>query len=118
MKQQCRAERGGTVAASSRSVPTLFLAAFLSACSGINPAVDRDPDAGLHSNTGTDSGTDTDGGIQAPDPDPNLTNEQRAALRALHYDPTPPPPDPSNRVADDPRARTFGQRLFFESSLS
>jgi cytochrome c peroxidase len=30
----------------------------------------------------------------------------------------PPPPDPSNRVADDPRAADLGQRLFFDPRLS
>jgi cytochrome c peroxidase len=40
-------------------------------------------------------------------------------LLARHaYDSAPPPPDPSNRVADDPLARNFGQTLFFETSLS
>jgi cytochrome c peroxidase len=34
------------------------------------------------------------------------------------YDAAPPPPDVSNRVADDPLARQFGQELFFETSLS
>jgi cytochrome c peroxidase len=41
-----------------------------------------------------------------------------AALAALHYDAAPPDVDPSNRVADDPVARAFGQRLFFDPSLS
>ena len=30
----------------------------------------------------------------------------------------PPPPDPSNRFADDPRAAAFGKRLFFDRRLS
>jgi cytochrome c peroxidase len=42
----------------------------------------------------------------------------RAAFAALRYDDAPPADDPSNRVADDPRARVFGQRLFFDPSLS
>ena len=32
--------------------------------------------------------------------------------------PGPPPPSPSNRVADDPRAATFGRALFFDRRLS
>jgi cytochrome c peroxidase len=40
------------------------------------------------------------------------------ALARHAYDAAPPPPDPSNRVADDPLARKFGQKLFFETSLS
>lgn len=30
----------------------------------------------------------------------------------------PPPPDPTNRVADDPRAARLGERLFFDETLS
>ena len=52
------------------------------------------------------------------DPDPVFTAEERAALATLRYDDGPAPPDPSNRVADDPDARRFGQRLFFDTSLS
>jgi cytochrome c peroxidase len=49
---------------------------------------------------------------------PTLTIEQRAALSALRYDARPPDDDPSNRFADDPGARAFGQRLFFETRFS
>jgi cytochrome c peroxidase len=53
------------------------------------------------------------------DPDPVLTATERAALSALRYDDaTTPPADPSNRWADDARARAFGQRLFFEPGFS
>ena len=53
------------------------------------------------------------------DPDPVLTGDARAALAALRYDDgAPAPADPSNRVADDPAARAFGQRLFFDRSFS
>jgi cytochrome c peroxidase len=52
------------------------------------------------------------------DPDPVITDEARKALEALRYDSGPPPRDPSNRVADDAAARTFGQRLFFDPALS
>jgi cytochrome c peroxidase len=54
----------------------------------------------------------------ADDPDPVFAPSQRAALAALHYDSSAPAADPSNRVADDPRAQTFGQRLFFDTALS
>jgi cytochrome c peroxidase len=43
---------------------------------------------------------------------------EELALAALHYDDGPPTVDPSNRVADDPAARKFGQALFFDPSLS
>jgi len=43
---------------------------------------------------------------------------ERAALLSLRYDDGPPPEDPSNRVADDPAARAFGRRLFFDPSFS
>jgi cytochrome c peroxidase len=52
------------------------------------------------------------------DPDPVITPDAQAALAALRYDDGPPPSDPSNRVADDPAARAFGQRLFFDKSFS
>lgn len=39
--------------------------------------------------------------------------------RVLQHSPLPaPPPDPTNRVADDPRAACLGQMLFFEPRLS
>src|SRR5262245_48897867 len=49
---------------------------------------------------------------------PTLTTEQRAALGALRYSEAPPAVDPSNRFADDPAARSLGQRLFFEPRFS
>lgn len=52
------------------------------------------------------------------DPDPEISVEARAALTTLRYDDGPPPADPSNRVADDPAARAFGQRLFFDTAFS
>jgi cytochrome c peroxidase len=64
---------------------------------------------------GADAGSDS-GTID--DPDPVITSDARAALAKLRYDSGPPPADPSNSVADDPAAREFGQRLFFDPSLS
>jgi cytochrome c peroxidase len=49
---------------------------------------------------------------------PTLTPEQREALSALHYDARPPDADPSNRFADEPTARVFGQQLFFDARFS
>ncbi len=45
--------------------------------------------------------------------------EEKAALRGLWLGSLPPlPPDPSNHVADDPRAVAFGHSLFFDTRLS
>jgi cytochrome c peroxidase len=50
-----------------------------------------------------------------PDPEPVFTEEEWDALRELSPEVLPgPPPDISNRFADDPAAAAFGQRLFFE----
>jgi cytochrome c peroxidase len=47
------------------------------------------------------------------------TNDEVATLRSLWIGSLPPlPRDPSNRVADDPRAVALGKRLFFDSRLS
>jgi cytochrome c peroxidase len=52
------------------------------------------------------------------DPDPMVDEETLSILRSLHYDPSPPPLDPSNRVDGDPSAQRFGQRLFFDPGMS
>ncbi|MFM1896426.1 MAG: hypothetical protein RLZZ385_1500 [Pseudomonadota bacterium] len=47
------------------------------------------------------------------------TAAELALLETLSLDRLPPPPiDPSNRVADDPRAAALGARLFFDTRLS
>ncbi|HEX8617127.1 MAG TPA: cytochrome c peroxidase [Thermoanaerobaculia bacterium] len=47
------------------------------------------------------------------------SDEELETLRNLSLSSLEPlPPDPTNRVADDPRAVQFGQRLFFETRLS
>jgi len=53
-----------------------------------------------------------------PAPNTGLGDPELTALRALRYDDAGPPDDPSNRVADDPAARRFGQELFFEERFS
>jgi cytochrome c peroxidase len=56
---------------------------------------------------------------EAEEPAPSITQQQLAALRELSPEQLPaPPPDRSNRFADDARAARFGQRLFFDTSLS
>jgi len=47
------------------------------------------------------------------------TEEERAIIRSLALDALPAlPADPSNRVADDPRAAELGRALFFDVRLS
>ena len=47
------------------------------------------------------------------------TDEGIAILQSLSLQSLPPlPPDPTNAVADDPRAVEFGRRLFFETRFS
>lgn len=47
------------------------------------------------------------------------TPEEVAQLRSMSLAELEPlPPDPTNRVADDPRAAAFGQKLFFDTRLS
>lgn len=50
---------------------------------------------------------------------PQWTAEERAAIAGLWIGNLPPlPPDPSNRVADDPAAAALGHRLFFDTRFS
>lgn len=57
-------------------------------------------------------------GRGAPGADPDaVSKEERAQLAAMS--PLPPTPgDPTNAVADDPRAAALGQMLFFDDDLS
>lgn len=53
------------------------------------------------------------------DPDAVFSAEARATLATLSPVTLPaPPPDISNRLADDPKAAAFGQTLFFDASFS
>jgi len=55
----------------------------------------------------------------AADPDPVITPTELQALQALSPAPLPaPPPDATNRYADDPAAALLGQKLFFDPSFS
>ena len=50
---------------------------------------------------------------------PGWSEEELAQVRSLSLEVLPPlPPDPSNRVADDPAAVEFGHALFFDTRLS
>ena len=56
--------------------------------------------------------------FQVPEPH-EWTPEEIATLESLWIGGLPPvPPDPSNAVADDPRAAELGHRLFFDTRLS
>jgi cytochrome c peroxidase len=55
----------------------------------------------------------------ANDPDPMLSPAQLVALQALSPAALPPPPpDVTNRFADEPAAAALGQKLFFDKSFS
>ncbi|MCC6407812.1 MAG: c-type cytochrome [Planctomycetes bacterium] len=59
------------------------------------------------------------GWSQAPYRAPNERGWSQAPYRIRQHSPRPAPPaDPTNRVADDPRAAKLGQRLFFEKRWS
>ncbi len=49
--------------------------------------------------------------------DGRFTPDQWALIQAMRL-PASPPPDPTNRVADDPAAAAFGDTLFFDTRLS
>jgi cytochrome c peroxidase len=50
---------------------------------------------------------------------PAWTDSEREVLSELRFDPNAPArPDPTNKVADDPRAAALGHRLFFDTRLS
>lgn len=49
---------------------------------------------------------------------PTFTEAERIVLASLRYDASPFASDASNSVADEPAARAFGQRLFFDTRLS
>lgn len=50
---------------------------------------------------------------------PGFTEDELALVRSLSLAELPPvPPDPSNRVADDPRAVDLGRAIFFDTRFS
>jgi cytochrome c peroxidase len=101
----------------------LCVALTLVGCSAHAPEREPEPERGSDSGAAAEpesdagSSSDAEGDAAAPASDA-LTPDTLTALRALRYDSSSPPPDPSNRFADDPAARAFGQLLFFETALS
>ncbi|MEP6653789.1 MAG: cytochrome c peroxidase [Myxococcales bacterium] len=96
----------------------------LTACTGdarMHGAGDGGADAPL-SDSPFDGQPATDGatlGNDGSDPDPVFSADEWAALQALSPTRLPdPPPDPTNRLADDPAAARLGQRLFFDPGFS
>jgi cytochrome c peroxidase len=85
------------------------------ACNSGAVAPPATSDAGSQPIESTDAAEAT---TENPDPDPVITTEERAALATLLYDDGPAPADATNKLADDPAARVFGQKLFFDSAFS
>lgn len=57
--------------------------------------------------------------LQAQEPAPAWSEAEAALIASLSLSRLPPlPPDPSNRVADDPRAAALGAALFSDTRLS
>jgi len=57
--------------------------------------------------------------VSRPEVLPPWSQAEIRELQSLSLDSLPPlPPDPSNAVADDPRAAAFGRQLFFDTRLS
>jgi cytochrome c peroxidase len=64
-------------------------------------------------------GSETEDGARTQDGAPSFTQAELDLLSTLAPTTLPaPPPDASNRFADDPAAQAFGQRLFFEAGFS
>lgn len=55
---------------------------------------------------------------RSPDLDAPWTAAELELIASLALDGSGPPPSPTNRVADDPRAQALGRRLFFDKGLS
>jgi cytochrome c peroxidase len=88
-------------------LPRLSLAALLTVACGSNSAPDASSDPGPASSSSRGSAL------------PSSTTTPSSPLEALSPAVLPPPPaDVSNRFADDTRAATLGQALFFDTSFS
>jgi cytochrome c peroxidase len=103
-------------AARTRAGACVAMLCLLGACAD-DGAAPYDADVDADASAPQDAGT-PEGDAALPDVPPDFSASELAALNALHYDDGLPPPDPSNRVAEDSAARSFGQRLFFDGSLS
>jgi cytochrome c peroxidase len=94
----------------------MLAACWASACASngshgmtVPDAGERSPDAGAAPETGAAACT--------PASDP-FSAAELAVIRSLSPLPAAPPPDPTNRYADDPAASRLGQKLFFDKTYS
>jgi cytochrome c peroxidase len=88
---------------SSELASALIASLMLGAC-GTEPSIDP-----------ADAARELDASVD--DPEPSFTEDELRTLATLRYDPAPSS-DPSNGVATSVQASRFGQRLFFDASLS
>ena len=96
-------------------VAILVLAGVVAACDMSAGTVDA---PAQHGGPAADAGSVADAGASDPAA-PTISDRERGALLALSPSPLPPAPkDVSNAFADDPKAAAFGQRLFYDTSLS
>lgn len=116
LPRRLEAEVNRSAATSIGSIAVVLAFALAAACDsgGSDPGA-ASPDV--------DGGTEVDDGdaadALADDPDPVFTDGERAALATLSpAELPPPPPDPTNAFADDPKAIAFGKTLFFDPSFS
>jgi cytochrome c peroxidase len=102
-----------------------LIAILLIACGGESPSLTAEAGGGPSvGGSGAAAGPSSGGGGSAgssvdDDPEPQLSDEAWASLRALSPETLPAPPaDASNKWADDAEAAEFGQALFFDASFS
>src|SRR5262245_14770322 len=101
------------VRARARAAACAALCVVLGACAENEDAAA--PDAAIEEDANVADAAE-DAAIE--DVAPDFSASELAALAELRYAGGRPPLDPSNRVAGDPAARLFGQRLFFDGAFS
>lgn len=89
----------------------------ISGC-GSSPSREAATTGGSGSGGSASGGSGTGGSASGGTSGVTLTDEEMARARMLSSLPASPPPDTTNRVADDAAAAALGQRLFFERRFS